>query len=531
MKNTLAQLTVALTSVGVAASAHAGGITSPGYGSQAQPRAGAFVAKANDPSAIFHNPAGLAKLKGTIIQLGINLINFSQTFQRAGTIDDCPTGVAMCPVGGLPYAGQPYEKIENLSHGGVSLGDFAVVPLISASSDFGLDLPLVFGAGIFAPGAGSADRDYAPGYQIPSGFDPSGAPPPPGRYDVLSQEVVVIYPSVAAAYSINDKIDVGARVSWGLGELKAETSLWGLRNFEEWEGHDAQFKTEATDGFIPAFGFGAMYRPRSDFEFGLNFRSGSSVRAKGIGSAVQGYAVIDDVLEPKVNGPFACGPGGNAAQFTTCLNLDLPMVATIGGRWIQRDADGSERADVEVDVQWENWSASKDTTILIDARTVTYPLGLPPAKVHHGFVDVFSFRLGGSYTLPVADDALSVRGGVAYDTKTAPVSWTRLDQDGFARTTLGAGLAYDLPKWRFEVSGGAILEGTRTVDHGGCNPTIDDVGCELDNRETDIDDRNAPDPAQPIGDEADNTVAQSPFNAGVYEQGYIVFGVGVTTWF
>ena len=236
-------------------------------------------------------------------------------------------------------------------------------------------------------------------------------------------------------------------------------------------------------------------------------------------------------MQPNTDAPFICGPGGNLAAFTTCLDLELPLVASVGGRWIVRDADGSERADVEFDVQYEGWSSASDSVILVDAKTVTLPEGLPPSTVHHGFKDVFSFRLGGAYKLPVANDALSVRGGLAYDTETAPNSWTRLDQDGFARTTVGAGLAYEMPGWRFELSGGAILEGTRTVDHGGCNPNINDLGCELDNRETAVGDRIAPDPAQPISSESDNTIAQSPFNAGVYEQGYVFMGMGVTAWF
>ncbi len=524
-------LLAALTSAAAltASSAHAGGITNPGYGSQAQPRAGAFAAKADDPSAIFHNPAGLAKLKGTIIQLGINLINFSQTFQRSGTYDACTD--AKCPAAGLPYTGQPYEKVENQSHGAVSLGNFAVVPLLSVSSDFGLDGPFTFAAGIFAPGAASADREYAPDYQIEA--DPS-QPPPPGRYDILSQEVAVLFPSIAAAYSISDKIDIGARVSWGFADLRAESSLWGLRNYEEWESLDVQFEAKATDRFVPAFGFGALYRPRSDFEFGFNFRSGATINGVGTGPAASGAATLQegiDVLQPKTSGPFVCAPGGNLAAFSTCLNLKLPMMASLGGRWIHRDADGSERGDVELDVQWENWSNASDVEILVDAVTVTLPGGLPPSVIRHGFKDVFSFRLGGAYRLPILDDALSVRGGLAYDTETAPESWTRLDQDGFARTTIGAGLAYDLDGWRFELSGGAILEGTRTVDHGGCNPDINNLGCELNNEETRFYDRIAPDPAQPISSAEDNTIAQSPFNAGVYEQGYVFMGMGVTASF
>ena len=91
---------------------------------------------------------------------------------------------------------------------------------------------------------------------------------------------------MAVAYSLNEKLDIGARVSWGFADLKAETSLWGLRNYEEWEALDVQFRTEATDSFVPAFGFGAMYRPRSDFELGLNFRFGLDGPRQGDGHGV-----------------------------------------------------------------------------------------------------------------------------------------------------------------------------------------------------------------------------------------------------
>ncbi len=506
-------------------SAHAGGLAIPGYGSQAQPRAGAFAAKADDPSAIFHNPAGLAKLSGTVLQLGINLVNFSQSFVREGSYDECTD--PKCPVGGLPFAGQPYAKIENQSHGAVALGDFAVVPLISAASDFGLKLPIVFAAGIFAPVSGSPDREYAPDYQLEA--DPN-TPPPPGRYDIIRQEVLVLLPSIAVAYRVNSKLDLGARVSWGFGQLKATSSTWGLRNYEEWEGFDAVFDVEAKDNFIPAFGVGALYRPIDNLELGLNYRSGASIRAKGIGIATAGTGTLVeglDLLEPRNMAPYACGPGGTLAGFTTCVELELPQIATLGSRWILRDGQGEERADVELDVQWENWSAAKDVANLVDAKTVTLQR-LPTSIIKHGFKDVFSVRLGGSYTVPVKAAKLNLRAGAAYDTEAAPESWTRLDQDGMARTTLATGVAYEIPGWRFELSGGAVLEGTRTVSHGGCNPATGNVGCS-NNTEVAVADRSAPDPAQPIYSESSQ--AESPFNAGVYEQGYIFLGTGVTAWF
>lgn len=518
--STLGFLLTCLASV-----AHAGGTFIPGYGSQAQPRAGAFTAKADDPSAIFHNPAGLAKLKGTMIHIGVNLINFSQEFTRAGTYDQCTD--AMCPPGGVPYAGQSYETVENQARGAVALGDFAVVPLISASSDLGLGLPLVFAAGIFAPGAGSADREYEPDYVIEG--DPN-RPPPPQRYDVMSQELVALMPSVAVGYHVNDKIDVGLRVSWGFATIKGEAATWGLRNFEEWEGFDSNFAIEATDKFIPSVGIGALYRPRSDVELGFNYRSAQHINAKGTSVAFSGSGTLVegiDVLQPQTDPPYVCGAGGTIVAFKACVETTVPQVATLAGRWILRDAKGDERADLELDLQWENWSAASTITNLVDAKTVLHP-ALPPSVVQQGYKDVLSTRLGGSYVIPIGVNKLSLRGGLAYDTKTAPNSWTRLNQDGFARTTLATGFGFEIPGWRFDLSGGAVIEGTRTVDHGGCNPTSTNVGCS-GNAETPADQRDAPDPAQPLTE--DNFQVQNPFNAGVYKQGYIFLGMGVTAWF
>ena len=522
-----ATTTATLTSLAacLASAAYAGGTFIPGNGSQAQPRAGAFAAKADDPSAIFHNPAGLAKLSGTIIQIGLNLINFSQSFTRAGTYDECTD--VKCPAGGLPYAGQRYETVENLSHGKFHVGDFAVIPLISATSDLGLGLPIVFAAGVFAPGAGSADREFSPDYLIEG--DPN-TPPPPQRYDIMRQELAALMPSVAVGYRLNDKIDLGARFSWGFAELQGEVAIWGLRNYEEWEGFDATFVIEATDKFVPSMGLGALYRPSSDFEFGLNYRSASNIAAKGTGIAVAGSGTLIeglDLLEPKTEAPYVCGPDGTLAAFVACVETTLPQMATIAGRWILHDGKGGERADLEIDLQWEDWSAGSNTINLIDARTVTLSK-LPRSVIRHGYKDVLSARLGGSYVIPLGANKLSIRGGAAHDTETAPNGWTRLDQDGFARTTLAAGLGFEIPGWRFEVSGGAVIEGTRTVDHGGCNPTYANIGCE-GNMEDPVADREAPDPTQPIYREKNQT--QSPFNAGVYEQGYVFLGMGVTAWF
>jgi long-chain fatty acid transport protein len=55
-------------------SAHGGGFQLNEHGARAMAQAGAFAARANDPSAIFFNPAGLSYLRGAHIMAGATLI-------------------------------------------------------------------------------------------------------------------------------------------------------------------------------------------------------------------------------------------------------------------------------------------------------------------------------------------------------------------------------------------------------------------------------------------------------------------------
>src|SRR5260221_12783245 len=60
--------------------AHAAGFAIFEQGARGMGFAGAFTAQANDPSAIFHNAAGIAFLKGKQFYLGGTLIHPSTTF-------------------------------------------------------------------------------------------------------------------------------------------------------------------------------------------------------------------------------------------------------------------------------------------------------------------------------------------------------------------------------------------------------------------------------------------------------------------
>lgn len=509
----------------VCGSAHAGGLFIPGAGPQGQARAGAFVAKADDTTAMFYNPAGFMKGSGTVVQLGVNLVDMSLDYQRFGTYQS--------PIGeSLTYEGQSYDKASDNSSPAIGFGGFQAIPTIGIATDFGLQkkgIPIRFGFGVMAPQA-FPERNFDTGYQFEA--DPN-QPPPASRYDIVKQEAATVLPTVAVAYQVSPKLDIGARFSAGMAQLKATTYVWGIVNYAEWIARDGLFQVDVKDNFVPQYGAGFLYRPTSKLEIGASYSSPISIEAKGRGAGTLGSDLglgpdDPDILLP-VNDKPACAAGGTDGQhLKACIDFKLPMTAQIGGRYILRDGRGGERADIEFDVKWENWSDASDINVVVDGISQKSGLYLQPSVIRHGLKDVFSFRLGGSYTLAMGKNSLSLRAGGAYDTRTANNSWNRLDLDSKPRLTLATGLAYTFGRFRIEAGGGVVLEKDRTVADS-CNPTISNEGCLGNGEETKVLDRTRPDPVQPLAGPLNQD--ENPFNAGTYQSGYVLLHLGLTAWF
>jgi long-chain fatty acid transport protein len=518
------QLAAVVAACALPGSAHAGGIVIPGAGPQPQARAGAFVAKADDPSTLAHNPAGFAKMDGTVVTVGANFVDYDLTFRRTGNYES--TGID-----GADYEGSAYPAVSDQSTPSFGIGDFQAVPSIAVSTDLGMpELPVRFGIGLFAP-QGYPARTFPTQLSVDGASDPA---PAPQRYDIIRQEARVVLPSIAVAYSPLDDLDIGARFSWGFGTTQGQKSVWSVRNYEEDPGAESVFTLDASDNFVPAWGLGLLYRPTDFLEIGANYRAKVEIRSKGTGNSEVGDGVIGGLMTVPVDDQYAlCEPGGEIGALKACLDIDVPQMATVGGRYIVRDADGRERADVELDVRWEDWSSASITRIQVDGQVDSGGGFLPLNSTlnKHGFQDVFSIRLGGSYSFPVAGNHLIVRGGAAHDTATAPDSWLRVDIDGKARTTLATGLAFETSRFRVDVGGGVVLEGDVTVDQ--ClppdGPTVDMPGCGPGGEEIPFAERDRPDPGQPL--RGPQNQLESPFNAGTYESGYLLLSIGVTAWF
>lgn len=523
---------------GLAGVADAGGLYLPGSGAVSTSRGGAAVASTSDGEALALNPAGLAKTSGTTITLSMAIIDYAVQFQRRGTYDAIE-GVD------LPYEGQAYPLVEDNAKPELAIGPYQPIPVIAVTTDLGGAVPnLRLGLGMYAPNSypfrdlcvkqGSTCSEYQ------FGGDES-APPLPARYDLVKRDAKLFMPTIAASYRVLPNLDVGARFGVGFADVESTIHLWAApNNVTEDVGGDGRLTISGKDNFVPSWGAGFAFRPTPAIEIAGVFNSTIHLNTKGTAKAVLGpragaSGVQVDVI-PLPDDAVLCAPGGKVGALKACIDLELPMTATLGARY--RFLDGAvERGDIELDVGWEDWGggATSDYEVKIDSQIVvggsSAGVGIKPNTVRHGFQDVLNARLGGSWNFPMGANTVIARAGVAYDTAAATTGWYRLDIDGAARTTMTVGAGFRARRFEVNAGFGFVYEGTND-NPGTCNPTSPlpaDRGCNMDGIEAPLDARQGPDPINPIV--IPDQQRQAPVNQGTIDSHYIMFMLGASTWF
>jgi len=540
MKLRRAAVVVGLT---VSTSASAGGLVLPGAGAQSTARAGAATVAAEDGEALTLNPAGMAKSKGTTITIGFTAINYDMSFQRNGTYDTNDMEAET-------YEGQRYPVVSNNPDPEIGIGRYIPIPTFAVVSDLGGAVPnLRVGAGLYTTNAyPDRNMNYVNGkpYFVPSDdggyeFPTFGDPPPPTRYDIIEQSAVIIAPSIAASYRVLPNLDVGGRFTVGHVHLKSTLAVWGgLSNYNELIRKDGTFTLDAK-GWAYGWGLGTNFRATPNLEFGVNYNAQVDISAKGTAVAANGPGVDlsgqpVSVL-PVDDANARCATGGTALVQKGCVELALPMSATVGARYKFLDSNGAERGDIELDVGWMNWSADRATTyrVVVDAKVT--PENLPDQgidlkdnDVRHGLKDTYSVLLGGSWRFAQGANTIIARGGVGYETGAAKKNWERADFDGAARTLITAGGSYKLSRVQIDAGFGVALQGTRS-DSRDCNPPLvsPPQGCAADGSVQPLADREGPDPINPLVVSAQQ--AENPINQGTYKSHYLMFMLGASTWF
>ena len=200
----------------------------------ASARGEAFVATADNPSAIFYNPAGITQLDGNNVRAGLYELYLDPSYK---------------PPPGAGNGGQTYYDQHN----------FGTAPQFFYT-DTPEDLPVSFGVGGYSP--------YGLGVSWPqdTGFRSVSTR---GSLTYLT-----VNPVVALKLAPNFSIAAGMRINYANTDLEQ-----GLRRTEITAFPD-YFKFRG-DGWSAGYNLGVLWQPCDELSFGATYRSSSMVRLKG----------------------------------------------------------------------------------------------------------------------------------------------------------------------------------------------------------------------------------------------------------
>lgn len=335
----------------------------------------------NDASTIYFNPAGMTKLDGAQVNAGVHLL-----LPDADLNDNGSTFGGDDP-------GNPFElsPIPNL---------FAAAPVDFQGREIWL------GIGVTAP------------FGLASEYDETDFV----AFDSTETELVTINVAPSIAYAVNDMFSIGGGVDvqYADAELKNAVNL-GSPGISTLEGDDISY----------GYNLGLQFRPRTDTEFGLHYRS-----------------AISHELEGSVNlvgTPFDFDVGGSA-------DLDLPDIATFG---IAHDIN--DRLRIMGQATWFGWSNFEEIAAIRDDGTAVAP-------VEQDYQNTYAIAIGAEYDF---SEQWTIRGGYQFDeTPTTDEFRTSRTPDG-DRNWFSAGASYNYSeKLSFDMAATYI-----DVDEGTINVT------------------------------------------------------------
>ncbi|MCC6749302.1 MAG: outer membrane protein transport protein [Deltaproteobacteria bacterium] len=433
-----------LVGVALPASSRAGGFHYPELGTVGLSRGGAFVATADDPTAIYYNPAGAARIVGTQILLSGNLLNETLRFQRRSYED--PTRAPD------RYPNDPTQRMPEV----VNSDGWFPAPFFAVTSDLHVLRPyrIVLMAGIYGPNAHNTrtmPRYCKPGSNPCEPVDKGQASP--ARYETVSTELLVLYPTFGAAWRPIKSLSLGAVLQLGYNTMTYKTVVAGLMS--ENPDTDVEATLNMSSGISPTGIFGVHWAPLPFLELGASVRIGFTFHATGqvcMGTKEAGKPCQGLPKETVDKLPLKIRLEPNPAP----AHMDIPKawVVRTGARYVHRDGEGKEKADVELNFVWENTSRLKSFLFVPDQpiKTVLEETGETFTQVKelaepYEWQNSWSLRLGGSYRFHriFSDATLILRAGGFYEAPAQKDDYVRLAFMPFERGgfTLGGGL-----RWR-----------------------------------------------------------------------------------
>lgn len=416
----LAVSLLSLSAGAVLNSAEAAGFTFGENGAKALSMGGAFTGHADDLTAVQFNPAGLVQLSGSHFLIDGQVLNHEVTFQR--TDDDGSTAKS--------------DPVRN------EAGLF-LLPNLAVGRAFELGgRTLTIAAGAYAPPAVGRYSYPEPDYtQEGSTFTNPPRKYAPQRYQLISSDLIILYPHLSAAYAITPAISVGASFQYVYTRFQfrqAVTSQFSpaRRQAEEQADFDSIVAVDMHGAPTVTGVLGVMVQPNDRLSFGVSFKPRVPVTASGTMN-----------VEP---GPFARDFGVQVRGDQADLSVTLPMELRLGA-----SVKPLRELTVNADIVYEGWQ-SFDAFVLTP-RDITIQRGegepetpLDPVVIPKRWHHTFSFRGGAEWAFAFG---LKLRAGLMYEQSAMPREYTNIDFAHFDRMFYTGGASYPVGPIELMVAG------------------------------------------------------------------------------
>ncbi len=354
----LLALALALGAAWVPSLAHAGGFELAAPGTRSLGRGGAFLARADDPMALGYNPAALAFLPGTQLQLGSHLILADSCATRAGTYNDSDvlnSGSGFDSRFGYAestpsnWVNQPFPEIcRGFTPGPSPQLVFSAHPMPGLGFALGFLAPSGVGSSSWGDEDGTITRDD--GLVLPT----------PVRYAGIRSNLLLFHISAGVGYSPIPELSFGLTLQWGISTVSF-TTFTSIGSGAQDPAQDIRTQLEVVDYFVPAGILSVHAVPIPQLDIAVFGRYSDGINADGTLDLTTGFygTSMDGSYTPFTS--RVDGVNLNTAQpFTFGLGIRYSDQRSPQGRHRDPDEAGRINGRVEDPMQTENFDLELD---------------------------------------------------------------------------------------------------------------------------------------------------------------------------
>jgi long-chain fatty acid transport protein len=363
----------------------------------------AFAGVADDPSALFYNPAGIAWQEHFSGQGGFGLLSRSKADF----------------VGADPFPGE--GSVGSIQKQEFLIPNVYVVVPLTADLNFGLAVDAPYGLGLR--------------WNTPEIW--------PGRF--ISQNAVIkstdLNPNFS--YKLFPQLAIAAGADYRFSGLQLEQNVAATNPFTQSEVDVAHAKLYSGLTSNGGWGYnaGIMWKPIPEIGVGASYRSKITVNYEGTATVIQRFTG-DAVFDGLVSGQFPFGEHPVATQIVFPASINTGIGIGLGGGFT-----------VALEADWTQWSSFK-------ALNITFPDGaLPDIDRSTAWTDSWAYRVG----LEKKFGDWAVRVGYYYDNTPQPtrdVGPILSDND---RNVYTGGFGYNTPTFGINIGGAYIVFKDRQV--------------------------------------------------------------------